>query len=38
MSSDLAVSAFADLYSKMSESDMAKLEKLLQEKKNERRG
>ena len=38
MSSDLAVSAFADFYSKMSESDMAKLEKLLQEKKNERRG
>jgi predicted transcriptional regulator len=38
MSPDLAVSAFADLFSKMSESDMAKLEKLLQEKKNERRG
>lgn len=38
MSPDLAVSAFADLFSKMSESDMAKLEELLQEKKNGRRG
>jgi len=38
MSPDLAVSAFADFFSKMSESDMAKLEKLLQEKKNGRRG
>ena len=38
MSPDLAVSAFADLFSKMSGSDMAKLEDLLQEKKNGRRG
>ena len=37
MSPDLAVSAFADLFAKMSESDMAKLEKLLQEKKDGRR-
>jgi len=38
MSPDLAVSAFADHFSKMSESDMAKLEELLHEKKNGRRG
>jgi len=38
MSPDLAVSAFADLFSKMPESDMAKLEKLLLEKKNGRLG
>jgi len=38
MSPDLAVSAFADLFSKMSGSDRTKLEDLLQEKKNGRRG
>lgn len=38
MSPDLAVSAFADHFSKMSESDMAKLEELLEEKKNGRNG
>jgi predicted transcriptional regulator len=38
MSPDLAGSAFAALFSKMSGSDRTKLEDLLQEKKNGRRG
>jgi predicted transcriptional regulator len=38
VSPDMAVSAFADHFSKMSESDRAKLEGLLLEKRNGRRG
>ncbi len=38
MSPDLAVSAFADHFSQMPESDRAKLEELLLEKRNGRRG
>jgi predicted transcriptional regulator len=38
MSPDLAISAFADRFSKMSESDMAKLEDLFEENKNGRNG
>lgn len=38
MSPELAVSAFADHFSKMSESGKAKLEELLEEKKNGRNG
>ena len=34
VSPDLAVSAFADLFSKMPEGDLEKLERLLEEKKN----
>lgn len=39
VSPDLAVSAFADMFSKMPEADLEKLEKLVEEKKNgERQG
>jgi len=38
MSPDMAISAFADHFSKMTESDRDKLEELLLEKRNERRG
>lgn len=34
VSPDLAVSAFADMFSKMSKEDLGKLEKLFEEKKN----